>query len=71
MFHFEFFSLNAITTLLREIMDTFCVEMPKIKLEYSRGSFYYRGENLYNELPLELRQTESYDSFDRRLLNNF
>ena len=44
---------------------------PKIKLEYSRGSFCYMGARYCNVLLLELRQTESYYSFNVLLLNNF
>ena len=31
---------------------------------YSRWSFYYMGAKLYNDLPLQIRKTDNYDSFD-------
>ena len=33
------------------------VILPKIRLEYSRGAFYYMGAKLYNSLPLDIRKT--------------
>ena len=41
--------------------------LPKIKLEYSRGSFYYMGAMLYNSLPTKLRKTEDFDVFKKEL----
>ena len=41
--------------------------LPKIKLEYSRGSFYYMRAMLYNSLPTKLRKTEDFDVFKKEL----
>ena len=37
--------------------------LPKIRLEYARGSFYYMGEKLFNELPLEIRKQVDSSKF--------
>ena len=47
------------------------LKVPKIRLEYSRGSFYFIGAKLYNSLPLNIRKTECYSSFDRLLTEYF
>ena len=46
-------------------------KLPKIRLEYSRGSFYYMGAKLYNNLPLDTRKTEDFNSFNKLLEENF
>ena len=45
----------------------YLLRLPKIRLEYCRGSFYYMGAKLYNELPITIRKTESYDEFKEQL----
>ena len=32
------------------------LKLPVIKTEYARKSFYFTGVNIYNSLPLELRE---------------
>ena len=46
------------------------VRLPKMKLEVARRSFYFQGGKCYNELPLELRNTDNINSF-KNLLNEF
>ena len=43
------------------------VEVPDYKLTLSRGSFCYRGVNLWSRLPLYLRETDSYRKFKPQL----
>ena len=47
------------------------VILPKIRLEYSRGAFYYMGAKLYNSLPLDTRKTADFNDFDKLLKENF
>ena len=44
---------------------------PKIRLEYSRGSFYYLGAKLYNSLSLNTRKTDNFNAFNTLLKENF
>ena len=39
------------------------IKLPKIRLEYGRKSFYYTGSKLYNSLPLDLRNIQSFSEF--------
>ena len=39
------------------------LRLPSIKQEYTRKSFLYMGAKVYNELPLDIRQTEIYKEF--------
>ena len=47
------------------------LELSKIRLEYSRGSFYFMEAKLYNDLPLQIRKTEDYESFTSLLIEYF
>ena len=47
------------------------LKVPKIRLEYSRGSFYFIGAKLYNSLPLNIHKTECYSSFNKLLTEYF
>ena len=50
--HFEMNNHNKAT-----INRTYLLKVPKIKLEFARNSFYFMGVQLYNSLPIEIRQT--------------
>ena len=39
------------------------IKVPRLKLEYARGSFYHTGATLYNELPREIRNTKDFVKF--------
>jgi hypothetical protein len=39
------------------------LKLPRLRLEYSRGSFFYMGAKLYNELPRETRSLTSFKRF--------
>ena len=41
--------------------------LPRIKAEYARRYFNFLGAKVYNELPLEIRQTANYKDFVNRL----
>lgn len=47
------------------------LELPKIRQEYSRGSFYYMGTKLDNDLPLQIYVKLMIDSFNHLLLDHF
>jgi hypothetical protein len=49
----------------------YSLKLPKIRLEYSRRSFYYMGAKLYNDLPLNIRKAEDYKSFNKLLKGYF
>ena len=51
--------------------NSYQLELPKIRLEYSRGSFYYMGAKLCNDLPLQIRKTNDYNSFNILLVDHF
>ena len=39
----------------------YLLKLPKIRLEYARGSFYYMGAKLYNDLPLEIHKIDNFN----------
>ena len=43
------------------------VKLPKIKTEYARKSFRFMGAKIYNELPLDIRKTESFNAYEQHL----
>ena len=42
-----------------------------IKTEYARKSFQFMGAKLYNELPVDLRKTESFKQYQELLKQHF
>ena len=40
------------------------IRLPGIKTEYARKSFHFMGVKLYNELPIDLRKTESFKQYE-------
>ena len=42
---------------------------PRIRTEYARKGFYYMGANIFSELPVTARISESLFAF-REILNN-
>ena len=47
------------------------LQLPSIKKEYAQKSFLYMGTKVYNELPLDIRQTEIYKEFVEKLKMHF
>ena len=47
------------------------LRLPSIKKEYARKSFLYMGAKVYNELPLDIRQTETFKEFVEKLKMHF
>ena len=47
------------------------LRLPSIKKEYARKSFLCMGAKVYNELPLDIRQTEIYKKFVEKLKMHF
>ena len=39
------------------------VDIPRIRLEVARASFYYQGASIFNKLPIELRKEKSHSKF--------
>ena len=53
------------------ILNSSFYNVPKIKTEYARKSFRFMGAKIYNELPIEIRKTESLNDFNKRLEKHF
>ena len=47
------------------------VKLPKIKTEYARKSFRFMGAKIYNELPVDIRKTESFNAYEQHLKHHF
>ena len=47
------------------------LRLPRIKKEYARKSFLYMGAKVYNELPLEVRRTETHKEYVEKLKKHF
>ena len=45
----------------------FLLKLPKLKLEFSRSSFYYMGATLFNGLPRSIRMIDDLEDFKRAL----
>ena len=43
------------------------LKLPPVRTEYGRRSLIFMGAKLYNELPLELRSIENFDTFKKEL----
>lgn len=43
------------------------LQLPKVKLNVSKNSFYFMGAKLYNDLPLEIRKEASFNMYKRKL----
>ena len=55
----------------RTINSECLIRLPGIKTEYSRKSFHFMGTKLYNELPIDLRKTESFKQYEGLLTRYF
>ena len=60
-----YFEVNNHSTQTRN--TNFLLKVPRKKLETAACSFYYMGVKMYNDLPLNLREVESYKEFERQL----
>ena len=47
------------------------IRLPCIKTEYTRKSFHFMGAKLYNELPIDVRKTESFKQYEELLKRHF
>ena len=47
------------------------VKLPKIKTECARKSFHFMGAKIYNDLPIDVRKTESFSDYDKLLKKHF
>ena len=47
------------------------LRLPRIKKEYARKSFLYMGAKVYNELPLDVRRTETHKEYVEKLKKHF
>ena len=45
----------------------FRIKLPKVKLETAKKGFYFNGGKLYNELPLEIRKSDTLRLFTKGL----
>ena len=46
-------------------------ELPSIRLEFGKKSFRFQGAKIYNDLPLEIRESPNAADFRRRLTAHF
>ena len=65
----NYFELTSHGKLTRN--NGYIVKLPKLKLEYARGSFYYMGDKLYNELPREIRSTDNFERYSCLIRKHF
>ena len=65
----NYFEINAHERSTRN--SGYQLKLPKIRLEYSRRSFYNMGAKLYNDLPLNIRKEEDHKSFNKLLKGYF
>ena len=47
------------------------VKLPKVRLEFGKKSFYYQGAKTFNNLPVDLRSTDSRLKFKNKLRDYF
>ena len=47
------------------------IRLPCIKTEYARKSFHFMGAKMYNELPIDLRKTESFKQYEELSKKHF
>ena len=55
----------------RTINSECLIRLPGIKTEYARKTFHFMDATLYNELPFNLRKTESFKQYEGRLKKHF
>ena len=65
----NFFSVRAHEQSTRN--NGFMLEVPKVKLQVAKFSFRSMGVNIYNNLPIQSRQTDSLLIFKERIKNHF
>ena len=61
----DYFSVKSGTVNTRN--NGFLAQLPKIKLEAARASFYFQGAATFNALPLVLRKESDTKRFKRLL----
>ena len=49
----------------------YLLKLPKIKTEYARKSLRFMGAKIYNELPIHIRKTESFNAYEQHRKQHF
>ena len=62
---------SMITKWVQETINQCLVKLPKIRTEYARKSFRFMGAKIYNELPVNIRKTESFKTYEQYLKQHF
>ena len=57
----NYFSLR--NTSIRTRNSDIMVDLPRVKLEIARKSFYFQGASIYNELPRKIRLEKNFTKF--------
>ena len=47
------------------------LKLPRIKTEYGPKPFRFMGAKIYNELPIDIRKTESFSDYNKLLKKHF
>ena len=56
---------------MRTRNNQYLVKLPKIKTVYAQKSFRFMGAKIYNELPINLHKTESFNAYEQHLKQHF
>ena len=64
----NYFSLRNTSIRIRN--SDIMVDLPRVKLEIARKSFYFQGASIYNELPRKIRLENNFTKF-KSLLKSF
>ena len=67
-FH-DYFSINENSRSTRSM--GILLDIPKVRLEFARKSFYFYGAKIYNDLPIKIRQEQNYSKFLNLLNEHF
>ena len=65
----DYFQINKHTKLTRN--GNKLLKLPSIKLEFGKKSFRFQGAKIFNNLPLEIRESEDAADFRKRLAAHF
>ena len=47
------------------------IEIPRVKLEVAKQSFYFAGAKLFNSLPMEIRLAKQFTEFRSLIFDHF
>ena len=65
----DYFQINKHTKLTRN--SNKLLKLPSIKLEFGKKSFRFQGAKIFNDLPLEIRESADAADFRKRLTAHF